>query len=261
MCNLKHTESWNTRQTPQVLENNPHNQEIGQHWLKQAEAEHASVASFARHTLQLMSIGAPSEILVASQRASLDEIEHAKVSYGFASTFIGRNFRPGPLDVRGGLEGMDLKEIIRSLILEGCIEETFSAIDAHLAAYNAMDDVVRVALSQIASDETKHAQLAWDTIQWISDRYPETRTFVEEVFSSELDACLVLDRKGEVLTATCEDLEKENSFRRYGILNQEDREKVRDVGLRNIITPVFRDGFKDVSLISKRIFELDMARF
>ena len=62
---------------------------IGLEWLQQAEAEHASIASFARHTLQLMSIGASSELISRSQQASIDEIEHAKMCYGFASKFIG----------------------------------------------------------------------------------------------------------------------------------------------------------------------------
>ena len=154
---------------------------------------------------------------------------------------------------------MDIKEVIRSLIVEGCIEETLSAINARFAAYNAMDEVVKAALSQIASDETNHAQLAWDTLQWIIDSYPDTRTFVEEIFHSELDDGLMPDSKDGVLTPTCEDFEKKNSFRRYGILNQEDLDKVRDLGLRDIITPVFRNGFKDVTLISKHIIELNMA--
>ena len=84
---------------PSILANNPNNQAIGRRWLVQAEAEHASVASFARHTLQLMSIGAPSELLVASQKASVDEIKHAKMCYGLASSFLGSDFGPGSLDV------------------------------------------------------------------------------------------------------------------------------------------------------------------
>ena len=86
--------SWKIPQTLSIVENNTFNHDIGLQWLKQAEDEHASVASFARHTLQLMSIGAPSELLQSSQDASIDEIKHAKICYGFASTFLERDVTP-----------------------------------------------------------------------------------------------------------------------------------------------------------------------
>ena len=256
--NLTNTTSWKMGQVPSILANNPHNQEIGRRWLENAEGEHASVASFARHTLQLMSIGAPSELLVASQEASLDEIKHAKMCYGFASAFIGSDFRPGTLDVNEGLEGMGLQEIIQSVIQEGCIEETLAAIEAHLAAHNAQDTAVKDALSQIASDETNHAQLAWDTIHWIIKRYPDTRTFVEEAFRASLKQQEANDVPSPP-TTICEDSEKDASFRKYGILTRNDRNKVRKAGIQAIIEPVYHDGFKDVSLISKTIRKLNVA--
>jgi len=261
MDNLTHTPSWKMGQAPSILENNPYNQEIGRQWLEHAEAEHASVASFARHTLQLMSIGAPSRLLVASQEASLDEIKHAKMCYGLASAFIGSDFGPGTLDITGGLEGMDLKEISRSVVQEGCIEETLSAIEAHLAAHNTQDAAVKEALSEIASDETNHAQLAWDTIHWIIERYPDTRTFVEEVFRDALKRRLIQESNDVALSPTTlsADSEKDASFRKYGLLARRDRDKVRKVGIRDIIAPVYLDGFKDVSLISKQIRKLHIS--
>ena len=117
--------SWKIDLFPSVSENSTSfNHEVGLYWLEQAEAEHASVASFARHTLQLMSIGAPSELLIASQAASIDEIKHAKMCYGFASTFMNTDIAPQSLDVDGSLGELDLKNVIQSVIREGCIEET-----------------------------------------------------------------------------------------------------------------------------------------
>src|SRR5262245_889099 len=48
-------------------------------WLRDAQMEHASIASFARFTLELLAVGAPAELVADSQRASLDEIEHARM--------------------------------------------------------------------------------------------------------------------------------------------------------------------------------------
>ena len=264
-CNigsLKHDASWSMGQETPAFANNQHNQEIGRRWLELAEAEHASVASFARHTLQLMSIGAPSSLLVASQQASLDEIKHAKMCYGLASAFIGSDVGPGLLDVNGSIDSMDLKEIIRSVIQEGCIGETLSAIEARLAAHNAQHDTIKATLSQIASDETSHAQLAWDTINWIIKRYPDTRTFVEETFRDELQRRLIPARNDVPLmhTTLCSDSsEKETSFRKYGLLVMRDRDKVREAGISDIIAPVYGAGFKDVSMISKQISQMDVA--
>ena len=42
-------------------------------WSRDALAEHASIASFARFSLQLMAVGAPSALLADAQRAASDE--------------------------------------------------------------------------------------------------------------------------------------------------------------------------------------------
>ena len=65
IIDINNSEVWNQHQAPSLLENNTLRREIGNRWLQQAEAEHASIASFARHTLQLMSLGAPSQLLIA----------------------------------------------------------------------------------------------------------------------------------------------------------------------------------------------------
>ena len=63
--------TWKVDQVPQILANNSINQAIAMEFSVQGEGEHASVASFARHTLQLMTMGAPPELLIGSQKASL----------------------------------------------------------------------------------------------------------------------------------------------------------------------------------------------
>ncbi|HVM69350.1 MAG TPA: hypothetical protein VM204_05885, partial [Gaiellaceae bacterium] len=46
---------------------------LERHWLREAAAEHASVASFSRFSLQLLAVGAPPDLLVAAHEAALDE--------------------------------------------------------------------------------------------------------------------------------------------------------------------------------------------
>ena len=251
--------SWKFDQAPVILANKTLNQEIGNSWLHHAEAEHASIASFARHTLQLMAIGAPSRLLIASQAASLDEIKHAKICYGFAGSFLAVDFQPGPLNVDGSLEKLSPREIIRSVIQEGCIEETLSAIEAKYASNKSSDPAIKKSMIEIASDETNHAQFAWNTVKWFLEKYPEEHTFVVDTFSAELDRQPLppdnnLNSPFDVTDPTPND---ESILLKYGIIAKGDRMIIREIGLRTVIEPVFRNGFKDVSLISKLIMKLD----
>ena len=155
---------------------------------------------------------------------------------------------------------MDLKDIIKSVIQEGCIEETLSAIEAHFRAHYAKDDVIKATLSQIASDETRHAQLAWNTIQWITEKYAETQTFVKETFRVELGRQQT-PSTNEILSSSstlCTDPDKDDAFQRYGILVINDKDRVRKAGIQNIIEPVYRAGFKYFSSISDKIIKLDI---
>ena len=87
--------AWKLENEPQIVANSTLNKEIAMNFANQGEAEHASVASFARHAIQLMTLGAPSSLLMGSQIAALDEIRHAKMSYGLANAFIlWRNHSP-----------------------------------------------------------------------------------------------------------------------------------------------------------------------
>jgi len=68
-------------------------------WADDGRAEYASIASFARLTLQLMAFGAPPRLIEASQQASLDEHRHAGVCFAEAARHAGRRVEPGPLDI------------------------------------------------------------------------------------------------------------------------------------------------------------------
>ena len=254
------TMSWKMSQVPLSLTNTSFSQEIGYHWLEQAEGEHASVASFSRHTLQLMSIGAPSKLLFASQNSALDEIRHAKICYGIVGALLGSDYGPGPLDVEEGVEKTSLKSIVHSTIEEGCIEETISAVEAHVGAYRSQDLVVKESLSEIATDETKHAQFAWNTIQWIVGKFPEIRDFVEETFNVELESRLFEvenNSLGKKPTA-CVNSNVTDGLRRYGRVVDADKNKIRQTAIQHIIKPAYRAGLEDVSIISKKMQNLKL---
>ena len=255
--------SWHTDLTLEIKPNNSLNVEIGRRWLEQAEGEHASVASFARNTLQLLTLGSPSELLVASQQAGIDEINHAKISYDIATANTGLNFAPGPLDVQESLKELDLMSVVRSIIHEGCVGETLAAIEARVRGYGTDDPYIKKSLLQITEEETNHAQLAWDTIEWVVNKNPELRSFAENVLDDELKRQMMnkpaISLPVEELD--CVDPNEGMSLQKQGFLTQENVENVRDVGIRDIILPAQQMGFVDVGLISRNMKNLNLNQF
>ena len=243
-----------------MIENSTYNQEIGLQWLRQAEAEHASVASFARHTLQLMFIGAPSDILEASQEASIDEIKHAKMCYGVANTFMDKHVSPGVLDVKNSLGALDLKDMIQSIIREGCIEETLAAIEAHYRHHLAQDNAITDVIKEIAEDETRHAKLAWDTIGWIAKKFPDYNDLIKMIFNEQLDnQQQILSKLTSSSSVVCPDYGKEEYFHKFGILVPGDQEKVRSFGIKHMIKPTYEAGSDRFSSIFDNIMDLDVS--
>ncbi|MBL8740174.1 MAG: ferritin-like domain-containing protein, partial [Myxococcales bacterium] len=131
-------------------------QHLAREWREDALLEHASIAAFSRFTLQLMALGAPRELIAASQQASLDEIAHAEACFAQAARFGGAPIGPGPLDVTGALESMSLPEIAALAVIEGCVGETVAASLASSALAVAVDTDAARALHRIASDEAEH---------------------------------------------------------------------------------------------------------
>lgn len=158
-------------------------------WANDGLAEHASVASFARFALQLMAVGAPSDLVALAQRAALDEVEHARLAFAVASAYAGRQVGPGPFPVAEGGMAVTLAELAAATAAEGCINETLSTLRAHAELANTTDPAVRAVLTRIVADETRHAELAWRTVAWaIRTGGADVRRAVEAVFSRATEA-------------------------------------------------------------------------
>jgi hypothetical protein len=128
--------------------------------------EHASIAAFARFSLQLLALGAPAMLVEACTQALADESAHTQLCFGLASAYAGRPLGPGPLDVQGSLAATELTEVVDLVIAEGCFGETSAALEALEAVESAQDPVIRAAYAQIASDEQRHAELAFRFVAW-----------------------------------------------------------------------------------------------
>lgn len=139
-------------------------------WLKDALEEHASIAAFARFTMLLLSVGAPPHLVAGSQRASLDEIRHAQACFALAARYGSREVGPGPLKVADSLDVLSLADLAALTVQEGCVGETLGALLAAEQLAQASDSEVVRILRKIAADETRHAELAWQFVQWSVQR-------------------------------------------------------------------------------------------
>lgn len=193
-------------------------------WLEAAALEHASIAAFARHTLDLMALGAPAELLLDVQRAAADEVEHARLCYALASRYAGRPLAPGAFPFGAPVAPCaDLISLAVSAVREGCLGETVGAYVAARAAQGEQDVEVRAVISRIAEDESRHAALSWRVVAWALRVGGEpVRAAVREAFRAPLalQAPAQLQRGGS-----------------YGGLSAASFEAVAREGLRRVVAP------------------------
>lgn len=136
-------------------------------WLRAARLEHASVASFARFSLELLAFGAPPALVAAAHTAALDEIGHAEACFALASRYGGEPVGPGALPLPAALpRAAGLAELAAATVEEGCVGETMAALFAAEQRSCASDPRVCAALEAVALEEARHAELAWTTLRW-----------------------------------------------------------------------------------------------
>ncbi len=154
-------------------------------WLRAGLAEHASVAAFARFTLQLLHLGAPAQLVADAGRALRDEIHHAELCFSLASRFAGHGLGPDTLDTDGALSDVAPAAVIESAIFEGCVGETLAAFEASEALSHCEDEAAASALATIQRDEARHAELAWRFVGWALQQLPEAwvRPAAERAFA------------------------------------------------------------------------------
>jgi hypothetical protein len=158
---------------------------LGERWAAEALTEHASVAAFARLTLQLLALGAPVALIEASQQAALDELEHARFCFAQASQWLGHSVTAGPLALSDAFANPSFAEFVRTNLLEGCIGETLAALQMNERARLSADSALSAALLAIGEDEARHAELAFRILSWCLEVDAQfTRRVIREVLAS-----------------------------------------------------------------------------
>jgi len=140
-------------------------QQAGEFYLQCALFEHASIASFHQFGLELMRFAAPRDLLLATQEAILDEIRHAQLAFGLASSLLEKNVAPTSLSMQ--IEGSEsLQEFALKTLKEGAVGESIAVVLAATQRCYAKEAAICDFLDQVIIDESKHAELAWETLRW-----------------------------------------------------------------------------------------------
>jgi len=205
---------------------------LAEHWARNGLAEHASIAAFARFSLELLSLGAPAALVTETARALGDELVHTELCFGLASAYAGHGIGPGKLEVADALGDPSFLGIVATAIAEGCIAETLAAAEVSEAHEQARDPGVRHALRRIARDEARHAELGWRFLGWALERAtPSEREFfilrAEKLLAAELRT---LAEAPEDRPAPC--------LAEHGFLSPAVRHAVRRAALTEVLLPL-----------------------
>jgi hypothetical protein len=138
----------------------------GQWLARMAHDEAASVHAFTELARELRAHQAPADLVTRARVAARDEVRHARTARRLAA-------RHGVRAPRPAVERLPLRtlaEVALENAVEGCVHESFAALQALWQSQLARDPEVRDAMATIARDEVRHAELAWDVHAWADAR-------------------------------------------------------------------------------------------
>jgi hypothetical protein len=141
---------------------------LGRHFATAAHLEAASINAFLRLREELALHGADVALQEAALVSAMEEVLHTDVSTRLAHRF-GATPRAPEVET---LPPRSLFAVALDNAVEGCVRETFGALVAHHQALHARDAEVRSIMTDIAEDETRHAELSWAIDRWARERLP-----------------------------------------------------------------------------------------
>jgi hypothetical protein len=184
--------------------------------------EHASVAAFARVSLELLALGAPSDLVAAAHVAAMDEIRHAQLCWSLLAALEGTPRGPSPMTLPP-VVAVDPDEVLVSTVIDGCVGETLGSLLFHESARLCIVPSLAAVYRSIAEEEGEHATLAFRIVRFLVQRDPQAaeraRALTEHV--------ALPDAAGE----PCE---------RLGVLDARAQRDVQEQALRDVVVPVLR---------------------
>lgn len=194
-----------------------------EHYTHWALCEHASIAAFARFTLQLLALGAPADLVARASAAIADETRHASLGFGLVAQLGGAPVRPGALPIDGALEReTTLEHVLRLTVREGILGETLAALEAMVSADTTEISSLAPRLRELADDEARHAELAFSFAAWALTQDPDLGHVIED----------------EVAAWSEPPLPVASGLERWGVLDTATRRTIRSAGFATVICPL-----------------------
>lgn len=146
--------------------------EIAEAWRKNGLTEHASVAAFARLSMELIALGAPPELIQGAHEDALDEMRHTTWCFDLARRLDGKN--DGPREFAAarsrmfsfGPKRLRLAQLAVESLIDGALNEGISARVVGELAREVTDPEIKEMLRAIASDEGRHAAHGFEIVKW-----------------------------------------------------------------------------------------------
>lgn len=216
---------------------------VGAWWSRAAQFEHASIASFARFTLDLMRFGAAPALLVDAHRAGLDEVAHSQLCFAVAGACAGEALEPSTLPLSWAASPADRASFAEAVVREGCVGETLAAIDAAARLHRATDPEIRRVLAVIVEDESRHASLAWRTLTWLlaDDTDGALRVLVDRIFADARE------------TLTSDLVSAGDAVPSHGLIDDWERTAALRAGWARVIDPAWAEVSTGVSSGSRAV--------
>jgi hypothetical protein len=139
---------------------------LAQAWTGAGLDAHGAVAAYARFSLQLMSLGAPPQLISGCAQAIADEVAHAQACFSLARRYAGHDVGPGPLAPSDSPSKDDPTAIVIDVVQRGCIDEAVCALSAREALEHCQDAATREVLVRHHGAKAQQAQLAWRFVAW-----------------------------------------------------------------------------------------------
>ena len=176
----------------------------------------------------LMALGAPPELVLAATRAQADEVVHARECFSMASCFAGRPLGPRAFTLDGAMDRqVTPQSVLVDTIVEACVNETLAAAEAAWLCEQTDIEVIAKLHHRISEDESRHAALEWQTIQWLLHRHPELKDVARRTFAQ----CGSSTPSGEV------PVEDDGWLAAYGCMPTAQRNALRGRIWANVIAP------------------------
>ncbi len=142
---------------------------VGRWLARAAHMEAASVFAFESLARELADLGAPPSLVDAARRSADDERRHARMM-GRLAERAGAAVPPVEVEAP---QARTAFAIARENAVEGCVHESWAAMEALAQSSLAARPGVAATMGAIADDEMRHASLAWRVAAWLEPRLSE----------------------------------------------------------------------------------------